>query len=361
MAKNILIVAGETSGDIHGSNLVRSILQLDKNINIAGLGGAKMKSAGMEILWDATSHATVGVAEVIRNFSRYASAYRKLVSYVNTVKPDAAVLIDLPDFNLKLASHLHDCGIPIIYYISPQIWAWRGERINKIKKLVRKMLVIFDFEEELYRKAGVNVTFVGHPLLDIIDPNQKKVLNGLQIGLLPASRKEQFKKLFPIIIKSAQLVKEKIPEAEFTLALAPGIDPAQTSKSGIKALQGNSHEIIKNSTMIITASGTATVEALVFETPMIVTYKLSPLTAMAVRPFTKLKNFSMVNVLAGYEMVPEFFQDRAKPELISDCAVKLVKENGLDQMTEKLRELKKRLGTPGASKRAAEEILKLAC
>jgi lipid-A-disaccharide synthase len=277
---------------------------------------------------------------------------------VNQYKPSAAVLIDLPDFNLKLASHLHQSGIPVIYYISPQIWAWRQGRIHDIKKFVRKMLVVFDFEEELYRKAGVDVTFVGHPLLDVVDqtPVEK---NGLEIGLLPASRKEQFKRLYPVIKRTADLIRDRIPSAKFTIALAPGIDPHMVPDSEIKVCQGRSHDVMKKSTLLITASGTATVEAVIFETPMIVAYKVSAITAFLARRFTKLRNFSMVNILAGREVVPEFFQKRAKPELISSCAIDLIEKQGLIAMREELKALKPRLGTPGASLRAAEEILKI--
>jgi len=358
MMKNLLIVAGETSGDLHGSSLVKAIKSVNKDIHIAGLGGKKMKAEGVEILWDPTSHATVGLTEVLNNLSRYASAYRKIIGFINNKKPQAAVLLDLPDFNLRLAEDLHRRGIPVIYYISPQIWAWRSGRINKIRRVVTKMLVIFDFEEEIYRKAGVDVTFVGHPLLDVIDFNKPEP-DGLRIGLLPASRKEQFHKLFPIISRSAELILKKIPEVKFTVALAPGIDPRLARHNGLEDIvQGKSHEVIKNSTLIITASGTATVEALLFETPMIVTYKVSPLSAIAGRRLIKVKHYAMVNIIAGREVVPELFQEKAKPEIIADYAIKLLNGDGLGKMKEELSNLKTRLGTPGASNRAAAEIIK---
>lgn len=363
----ILIVAGEASADLHGSNLVRELRM--RGAKVLGAGGRRMRDAGMEVVHDPTEHATVGLIEAFQHLNRYLTLYKKLVSAVRNEKPDVVVLMDMPDFNLKFGEYVAQTKIPVVYYISPQIWAWRAGRIKKIKKIVRKMLVIFDFEEAIYRKEGVDVAFVGHPLMDVIGETFETTLRAdlniskgdLLIGLLPGSRKQQFDRLFPLEMNTAQLIREAVPRTRFAIACAPNINPRWAMNQKLaEVVYNRTYDVMAASDLIIMSSGTATVEATIFATPMIVTYKVNPLSAFLVRPFLRVKNYAMVNLIAGREVMPEYYQDKARPELIAKEAIGMITQNRLPEMRRTLQEVRKKLGPPGASRRAAKEILAIA-
>jgi lipid-A-disaccharide synthase len=362
----IFIVATETSGDIHGANLARQLKAIDPSIRLVGAGGAHMREAGVEILIDPTAHATVGVVEAFRHLGRYAQIYRLLQSSLRTWLPDAVVLIDSPDFNLRFAGRVKDHGIPVIYYISPQIWAWRKSRIRTIQKVVRKMIVILDFEEKIYRDAGVDVAFVGHPLLDAyrdIDREAVRKEWGVKkylIGLLPGSRGKQFRLLMPILKKTAELITKELPEATFVLGCAPNINPKIAEADGIRVVHNRTPEVMAASDLLIVASGTATLEAGIYGTPMIVTYRLNPATAYLFGPLVWLNTrlWALVNIVAGREIVPEMYQWRAKPPLLAQEAISMIRNGRLAEIRKALGEVRHKLGSPGASRRAAEEVLK---
>jgi lipid-A-disaccharide synthase len=362
----IFIVATETSGDIHGGNLARQLKALDPTIRLVGVGGGHMKEAGVEILIDPTAHATVGVFEAVRHINRYAKIYRMLQSALRTWLPDAVVLIDSPDFNLRFAGRVKDHGIPVIYYISPQIWAWRKGRINTIRKVVRKMIVILDFEEKLYRDAGVDVAFVGHPLLDAFKDIDRDAVRKewgakkLLIGLLPGSRGKQFRMLLPILKKTADLIRKELPEATFVLGCAPNINPKLAETDGIQVVHNRTPDVMAASDLLIVASGTATLEAGIYGTPMIVTYRLNPATAYLFGPLVWLNTrlWALVNIVAGREIVPEMYQWRAKPPLLAQEAISMIRDGRLSGIRKALEEVRRKLGQPGASRRAAEEVLK---
>lgn len=332
-----------------------------------------MREAGVELVEDATRHATVGILEALRNAASYARLYRKLVSALRRDRPAAVVLIDLPDFNIRFGRHVRDCGIPLVYYVSPQVWAWRTGRIRTLSKLVSRMLVIFEFEEEMYRNAGVDVRFVGHPLVDAIETEayrtdlraRLRVPEGGQlIGLLPASRKEQFARHGPLLLRACALIRERLPSARFALALAPTLDLALARRAEVKAgfdgaaiLPGRAYDVMAASDLLLMASGTATIEATIFRTPMIVTYKSGALNALAFRTLAKVRHLAMANILAGREIVPEFLQGRARPDLIAAEAVSLIQSGGLDRMRRDLELVRSKLGGPGAADRAAAEVL----
>jgi len=362
----IFFVATETSGDIHGAHLARQLRAIDPSIRMVGAGGSHMREAGVEILIDPTEHATVGVVEVFRHIGRYAQIYRLLQSSLKKWEPDAVVLIDSPDFILRFAGRVKDHGIPVIYYISPQIWAWRKGRIKTIRKVVTKMLVILDFEEKIYRDAGVDVAFVGHTLLDAYKDIDREAVRKefgakkLLIGLLPGSRGKQFKLLFPVLKKTAELIQKELPEAKFILGCAPNINPKLGHGHGIDVVVNRTADLMAASDLLIVASGTATLEAGIYGTPMIVTYKLNPATAYLFGPLVWLNTrlWALVNIVAGKEIVPEMYQWRAKPHLLAAEAVSMIRDGRLPDIRKALGEVRKKLGHPGASKRAAEEILK---
>ncbi len=361
----LLIVAGETSGDLHGANLARALRRLDPGIRLAGAGGARMREAGVEIVADSTAHASVGIVEAFQNMHRYARLYRLLQSAVRRLRPDAAVLIDSPDFNLRLAERVADHGIPVIYYIGPQLWAWRPGRIRTIRRLVRKMIVILDFEEKIYREAGVDVAFVGHPLLDArrdVDRDAVRREFGAPrtlVGLLPGSRGRQFRSLFPVMEKAAALISAELPGTRFIVGCAPNIDPKPALGRGLDVVWDRTPDVMAASDLLLTASGTATLEAAIYGTPMIVTYRLNPLTAYTLGPLVRMniRDFALVNIVAGRRIMPEYYQSRAKPGLIAREAVSILRDGRLPEMRRELAEVRRRLGAPGASRRAAEAVL----
>ncbi|MEK7449163.1 MAG: lipid-A-disaccharide synthase, partial [Planctomycetota bacterium] len=380
-------VAGETSADLHGANLVLSLKKLagEKKLplpGIMGLGGPQMQSAGVEIFHDLTQLASAGL-DPLRHFNKFAQIFRQLITRVRKEKPALAVLIDFPDFNLRLAKKLKESGIPVIYYISPQIWAWRPGRIKTIARVVDKMLVIFEFEKKLYQKYHIPVEFVGHPLLDVIAEvsNQKLEVrkrlnlkeNDFIIGLLPGSRENEVKRHLPEMLKAGKILLEKWStgitgnrtnaQPVFIIAAAPKISP-----SLIKRLISNfplpahiyynqPYEVMQASNLLMTSSGTATVEAAIFGIPMVVMYKVSFLTALAFKPLIKTPYYSMVNILAGKKVVPEFIQQEARAEKIAAAALEMIQKNRLPQISGELIKIRQSLGSPGASTRAAEVIL----
>lgn len=330
-----------------------------------------MRQAGVQIVFETTRHAAVGLVEAFHKMHVYTRLYRILTSTLRRVRPDAVVLIDFPDFNLRFAERVVDAGIPNVYYIGPQIWAWRPGRIKTIRRLIRKMLVIFDFEEVIYRKAGVDVAFVGHPLMDGLGDSHRndslrrelKVLKEqFLIGLLPGSRDKQFRTLLPILLKSAEVIRTEVGNARFVVACAPSINPKRVLKhfSEIPVVWNRTYDVMASADLLLTASGTATVEAVIFGTPMIVTYKLNPITVLALAPLLKVRRYAMVNILAGREIMPEYYQSKAKPELIAREAISILKNGRLESMRRELAEVRKKMGGPGASRRAAAEILKVA-
>jgi lipid-A-disaccharide synthase len=367
---SLLIVAGETSGDLHGGHLVGELRSQAPELEIHAIGGPRMAQAGARLLHDSTRHATVGIVEAVRNFGTYASLYRRLVSFARSRRPDVVVLIDLPDFNLKFGRYVRRLGIPIVYYISPQVWAWRPGRLKTIAKLVRKMLVILPFEEELYRKEGVDVSYVGNPLLDEIPQGYRTTLReelgarDLLIGVLPASRKSQFERLFPVLMKTCRRIQDQLPATKFVVACAPNIDPRRVERERGRfgmghaaVVHGRTYDVMAASDLLLTASGTATLEAGLFGTPMIVTYKLNTVTAAIALSMLRIRSYALVNIVAGRKIVPELYQLQCRPELLADEALSMIREGRLPKIREELKEIRRILGRPGASRRAAGEIL----
>ncbi|MBI5779751.1 MAG: hypothetical protein HZA49_09905 [Planctomycetes bacterium] len=456
--RHILIVAGEASGDLHASNLVRALKSSDlgfkiSDLKFSGLGGAKMQEAGVELLTPFTKNAGTGLDPLLK-ITHFSQVFRKLVSYASHGvppgqalstsasktspphqfhwcggKPDLAILVDFPDFNLRLAPRLKQLGIKVVYYISPQIWAWRQSRVKIIQKYVDKMIVIFGFEQEFYNRFNVAAEFVGHPLLDVIENrnldssrfrrdgndmrNDARHALGLGkddlvIGLLPGSRPSEFKRHFPIMQKAIQILskttsftphlsspqrgegrisEERIGEGgniKYILGAAPDITPAIISKmsrptntplparlrsggnplllegtSGIIPFYNKTYEVIAASDILITVSGTITVEAALFQTPMIVIYKVPLLTELVFRPLVKTPFYAMVNIIANKKVVPELIQQDCTPAKIAQAVTELLDPDARNRMKEELGKVKAKLGSAGASQRAAEIIHKI--
>jgi len=391
MVKKLFIVAGDPSGDLHGANLVNALKEQSSQIEIYGLGGERMERAGVKLLDNLTELAIVGFSEAINNIRAIHQIYKRTAEFLRKEKPDKIVLIDYPGFNLRVAGLAKKLKIPLIYYIGPQIWAWRRGRIKDIAELVNKMLVIFPFEEETYRKAGVDVSFVGHPLLDTIQPTKSKEevcqKYGLDpnfpiIGLMPGSRKQEIERLLPVMLGASRIIAEdrkvqfvlplagNIPMSyikeritEFEMARLNQLKSSRRRKEEIPLLpilvvRDEDYSIRKILTLALVSSGTATLENAYFGIPMIIIYKVSLLSYLLARLLIKIPTIGLANIVAGKRVVPEFIQRKARAKEIAKVACHwLGNPNLMSEIRKELERVKEKLGTRGASMRAAKIIL----
>ncbi|MDO9392242.1 MAG: lipid-A-disaccharide synthase [bacterium] len=369
----LMIIAGETSGDLHGGQLVRELKALDPGLEISGIGGDRMQAEGMELFYHVSELSFMGLAEVIGHLPFIRSVTKKLEGELYARKPDAVVLIDYPGFNLRFARRAKKAGIPVVYFISPKVWAWGRGRVRKIRKLVDKMLCILPFEEEFYRGRRINALYVGNPSMDEVRPGQSREQfhkdNGLNLerpllGLLPGSRKQEIELILPVMLQTARMLKEKDPALQFALGLAPGMDRERIEDmiavSGLDAalIEGPAYDLMAHSRLLLVASGTATLEAGIAGTPMIIIYKTSALTYFIGRRLIKVPDIGLVNLVAGKRVVPEFLQGEARPGAIFLMAQVLLAEGRPRQVvTAELAKIRDILGAPGAAKRAAGEIM----
>jgi len=374
-SKKILLVAGEVSGDLHGSYLVEAIQSIDPEIQFFGVGGDGLKRAGMRLLHHSQSLSVVGITEVFVKLGSILKALRTLKRSLEREKPDLVILIDFPDFNLRLAKIAHRRGIPILYYISPQIWAWRPKRVKLISRVIRKMVVLFPFEVPLYETAGVDVEWVGHPLLDIVKPTLSKEMAFQQfgldpkrrtVGLLPGSRIHEIERLLPPLLASADLLQKEIPDLQFVIPLAPGISPATLSPwmrnvgPLIKVVEGQTYDAMNLSELLITASGTATLEGAILGKPMIIIYKVSSPSYWVGRALIRVDHIGLVNLVAEKEIAPELIQKEVNPRRIADEAFRILKDPLLSRkMSDSMGEVRQKLGEPGAAQRAARIVTSL--
>jgi lipid-A-disaccharide synthase len=374
-SKRILLVAGEVSGDLHGSHLVEAIQSVDPEIQFFGVGGEGLKRVGMELLYPSQSLSVVGITEVFFKLRAILKALQGLKKSLERERPDLVILIDFPDFNLRLAKTAHRRGIPILYYISPQVWAWRPKRIKLIAQLVTKMIVLFPFEVPLYEAAGVDVEWVGHPLLDIVKPTLSKEKafeqfgldpNRRTVGLLPGSRIHEIERLLPPLLASAHLLQEEIPDLQFVIPLAPGIPKTILSpwmkniSVPVKVVEGFTYDVMNLSELLIAASGTVTLEGAILGKPMIIIYKVSLPSSWVARALVRLDHIGLVNLLAEKEIAPELLQRDVNPKRISNEALRILRDPLLSRkMVESMGEVRQKLGEPGAAQRAAHITLSL--
>lgn len=374
----IMIVAGEASGDMHGARLIAALKEQAPGAQICGIGGPELTRQGVEILYDASQLAVVGIVEVISHFRFIREAMRALEKRLREQPPDLLILIDYPDFNLILAKKAKRLGIPVFYYISPQVWAWRSGRVKTIKKLVDRMGVILPFEQEFYRKFGMNVDFVGHPLMDAVQPTRSRedFLHSLGIapestviGILPGSRKREIAGMLPVFLAAAKRMQEQMrPKPVFVLPLAPTLSEEDLLANGlaeagveVRVVRENRYDLMGACSAVMAASGTVSLELAILNVPMVISYRVSPLTYFLGRRLIKVQYASLVNLVAGREVVPELLQDEAVPEKIAQATLRLI-ENQAERtrMLAGLAEVRERLGGPGASERSARLALNLA-
>ncbi len=362
----LFVCAGETSGDQHAAALVRELKALRPALAVTAVGGPALTAEGAALLTDLTAIAPIGVVEVLKDLAAYRRAMCQAVDWCARERPDAAVLLDFPDFNLRLAARLKALGLPVVYYISPQVWAWRPGRVREIARVVDRMLVLFDFEEGIYRKAGVDVRWVGHPLADQIpDPGTGPREAGL-VGLLPGSRPKEVARLLPILAGAAVRIAVARPGTRFVVAPTPSVSrtlvAAILARAGLEAevRPGGALDLMRSAELLLIASGTATLEAALCRAPMVVVYKVSPVTALIGRALIGLKEFALANILSGGGTVPECIQGGATPEAVAREALALLGDPARrEAMRERLGEVRRHLGPPGASRRAAQAVLDL--
>ena len=373
----ILISAGEASGEFYGAELIKALrgtIPAQQNVEFFGVGGEQMRAAGCQILVEAKEIAEVGIVEVVKHIPTIYRRFRQVVQAVERQRPDVAVLIDFPDFNLRLARELHKRGVPVIYYVSPQLWAWKQSRVERVRRYVRKMLVIFPFEEAFYRDHGIEAQFVGHPLADLPPPNITREQFAAEykldparpwIALLPGSRRGEVSRIFPVLLQAAQLLG---PDYVYTVPIASTLDPAWM-RSFLRHYSGppitftrEAPATLQHARVAAVASGTSTLEAALIGTPFAMVYRVAPLTWMLGRRLVKVDRFAMVNLIAGRDVVAELVQSNFTPQRVT-AELRRILPDGAEReaMLSGFREVRSRL-RPGenegaASQRAAQAVL----
>jgi lipid-A-disaccharide synthase len=366
----LLIASGEPSGELYAAQLLHHLRALEPGLEVFGLGGDRMQAEGATLVAHIRDLAVVGLYEVLKHLRHLRRVFRGVLEEVDRDPPAAAVLVDYPDFNLRLARQLHRRGIPVVYYVSPQIWAWRKGRMRGIRETVARMLVIFPFEEALYREAGVAVAFVGHPLVDAVAPAQGRAdfLRGLGVSperevvaVLPGSRPQEIAHNLADLAGAVAILHARRPDLEFLLPVAPSIDATllRPALQGlpVRLVPDGARQVLAACRAAMVASGTATVEAALLGAPMVVVYRLSALTHFLGRRLIQVPHVAMVNLIAGRRVVPELIQADFTPERVADEVMALLPDGPRRAAMEAdLAEVRRRLGAGGASQRAAREV-----
>lgn len=389
-----MMVAGEASGDLHGGNLAEALRKLDPRMTLFGIGGSRMRAAGVETRFDISELAVMGLVEVLRHYRRLRRILGEMQRLLRKERPDLLITVDYPGFNLRLARHAKRLGIPVLHYISPQVWAWREHRVKQIAESVDMMAVLLPFEAPFYERHGIPARFVGHPLVDEVAPRMAReeamARFGIEstrpvVGLLPGSRIGECRRLMPLLLESAYRLRQRIPDLQFLLPLASSLgrdgmsawlQPAPAGGVGddtvhryisrhpepvpITLVEGLTYDVMQCCDLVITASGTATLEAALMEVPMIIVYKVSPLTYAIARRMVKLPNVGLVNIVAGERVVPELIQHRAGAEQVVTEALRCLQEpEHAKAIRQRLARVRGRLGDPGASERVARLALEM--
>jgi len=383
MNNNVMIIAGEASGDLHGANLVRAMHAMRSELTFSGMGGKELIAAGVDILFEAKKIAVVGIAEVFTHLPDILAARKILRNALKEERPTLLILIDFPDFNLMLAKFAKKLGIPVFYYITPQVWAWRPGRVKTIRERVDTVGVILPFEEEFFRNHGLDAEYVGHPLLDSVVRTMDREefcrmknieADSLCIGLLPGSRKKEIAALLPTLLQTAQnLQKQNTTQKKmvFLIPVASTISEAEIRENGldeygsgldIRLIKENRYDMMAACDVAVVVSGTVTLELALLDTPMVVIYKFSNTTYRIGKLLVNkdLKHFSLVNLIGGKEIVPELLQEEVNPLRIEQELGKILFDRERrEDMLQGLRGVRQKMGTPGASKRAADLALRL--
>ncbi len=387
----IMIVAGEASGDLHGANLVTALSRMDSRIGFFGIGGTRMRAAGVDTRVDISDLTVMGLVEVLLHYRRLRGILRQMQELLRNEQPDLLITVDYPGFNLRLAKTANQLGIKVLHYISPQVWAWREHRVKTIAERVDMMAVLLPFEVPFYEKHGVPVRFVGHPLVDSVKPvmerSEAQRRFGLDparrtVGLLPGSRRGELKRLMPVLLESAALLKQQFPNLQLLLPLASSLNrqdlatwlkpvPGQAENLHlytalrneslqIKVVEQHGYDVMQSCDAIITASGTATLEVALMNVPMVIVYKVSPLTYAIARCMINIPDVGLVNIVADERIVPEFIQHQARADRIAAATTRFLEQpKHAQSVRNKLTTVRQKLGKPGGSENVAQLALEM--
>jgi len=369
--KTVLIICGEPSGELHAATLVSALKNINPGIRILGVGSRLLERSGAEIIYDTAGLSVMGIIDVLKKLPRFFSLKQFILNKIAADKFDTVIFVDFSGFNLRLAKAINN-SIPTIYYVSPQVWASRPGRIETIKRYIKKMIVLFKFEKEFYARFGMDTDFTGHPLLDIVKPTMQKkeflAASGLSdnkktIALFPGSRKQEIKKILPIMLQAAQLINKKI-DAQFIIAKPAQVDwdiynyLIKRSNLEVKVVEGKTYDCMEASDFCLVCSGTATLETAIMQKPFVIIYKMNLLNYLLYRPQVRLPYIGMVNIAAGKKIIPEFVQFRARPKKIAPVVLRiLADQKELQKVASNLSLVKSSLGEPGAATRAAQIII----
>jgi len=374
----VMISCGEPSGDLYAASLVDALRTRVPELDVFGFGGRRLGASGARLIGDFAGLSVTGLTEALRVIPRSYAMIRRLVDAARAERPDVFVAVDFPDFNFKLMASIHELGIPIVYYISPQLWAWRASRMALMQRYIDKVLVIFPFEAAIYEGAGVAVEFVGHPLVELTGTPEPRdafrrrhaLADVATVALLPGSRRNEVTRTIPTIAAALPLIVSRVPGVQFVVACAHELpesvfDPLRTLElPGVPPpvfVRDETDNVLEASDVVITASGTATVQCALHERPMVVVYRLSAVTYALAKRLVRVEHIAMPNLVAGRRIVPELVQDEFTPERVADETVKFLQDRELYTHTrEQLRAVRTRLGGPGGSGRAADAVIAVA-
>ena len=373
--KCIMVIAGDTSGDHHGAKLVQAMRKKNSNLFFCGIGGQVLRTSGVRLLLDTTALSVVGVTEIFSKIHHFLGGMRRAKNIIRSLNPDLLILIDFPGFNLPFSAIAKKYGVKILYYISPQVWAWRQGRVKKIRKRIDHMAVILPFEEEFFKEHGIPVSYVGHPLLDTYEcaveplPAVDHRKNHRVIGLLPGSRDREIERHLPIMLEAAQILTRQLKDVRFVISLAPSVNKDVFDEKLRKHAAGIDYCLVSEGVrkiftqcgFVVVCSGTVTLEAALCGIPMVIIYKISPITALLGKILVTGVNFiGLVNLIAGKGLVPELIQYEASSQKIAETVGRMVQdEAGMNALREELIELRDKLGGPGASDRTADIALRM--
>lgn len=362
----VAVVAGEASGDLHASHVIHDLRKLDPSLETFGIGGDLLAAEGMRVLHHAREMGIVGLFNVIRHLPMFRRVFRELIDTIVAERPDVVLLVDYPDFNLRVARRCKELGLRVVYYISPQLWAWRRGRVKQVEKYVDRMIVIFPFEEEFYRRHNVPVAYVGHPLVEQLAGIERPPANGgpLRIALLPGSRRMEVRSLLPAMLDAVAVLRRE-REVDAYLVQAPTIERATLdaiiAERGvdIRIIEHDRGHAVAAADVALSSSGTATLESAILGTPVVVVYRLSRLNYEVGRRLVRLPHFSLVNIVAGREVVPELLQNDVNGIRMASEVRRLLEPKVNAEVRAALTEVRSKLGEPGAAGRVAAEIHKM--
>lgn len=370
----IMISAGEASGDLHAGALTAELLRLNPSIQIYGMGGDNMRAAGGEVIYDIKEHGVMGLVEIICKLPALFRLKADMSKLMDERKPDCLVIIDYPGFNKRLAQVARAKGIPVVSFISPSAWAWRKGRAKTMAGIVTVIAAIFPFERDVYLQAGAKVEYVGHPLVDIVQPSSNLALAREKAGkisgkplilILPGSRKQEIEKMLPVMLEACEIIKQRLPEVTFCLPQASTIsrellDKYLSSFSGqINVISGNNYDIMSVADIALATSGTVTLEAGLCNLPTVIIYKTAPLTAFIARRLIKIPHVGLPNIVMGEQILPELLQEQATPEAIAQQGIALLEPANLEKAKNALQKMRVKLGSGGAINKVAQLVLRI--